>query len=271
MVPTLADVATSIHHAVGPDPVAQVVYVHDDAEAVDLTIGLWDVPDLPTHPIEPLIGFRAPPTWDAVGIVSTAQVRSLVPDGPAPGPTVTTVLLQRDGTIASVVGSPGRALQHLGDPPVGLVPDVLARVLGRPTPAPEVEVDAYLDLAWLDRIACGLLDRPSRARSWRWLADRHPLRGGGPPPAPEVLAARVAEVAEAHPWSWMRQRVTTDLPATWCGPPGGTTPPAAEWFDDGSLCRWRMRCLPPADVLVPDLLSVLPSHLGEQLLTALGS
>jgi hypothetical protein len=126
-----------------------------------------------------------------------------------------------------------------------------------------------VELTWLDRIAMGLLDR-SRGRSWRWLADRHPLRGSGPVPAPDELAARTAMYSEERTWAGLRLlAVAQDLPAVRCGPPGGTTAPACTWFDDGSLSRWLLSRLPPAEALVPDLLSVLARHVGADLLAAL--
>lgn len=270
MIPTVGDLATVIHRAVAPDPVPRVVHAHPGSGPDAVALGFWELPDLPGHPADPLVGFLAPAEWSAIGIVVPSTVRSLADDGP-PRATVTTVLMERDGRVASVLGDEGGPLQRIDEPPVGFVPDVLARTLGLPTPAPEVDVAPYLDAAWLDRIATGLFGRPGRARSWRWLADRHPLRGGGPPPPPEELAARVTTAAADLPWSELRRRMDgTELPASWCGPPGGSLPPASTWFDDGSLSRWVLRQVPPAEALIPDLLSVLPDDVGAQLLLALG-
>ena len=52
--------------------------------------------------------------------------------------------------------------------------------------------------------------------------------------------------------------------------PGGSLAPASTWFDDGSLSRWLLSRLPPAEALVPDLVAVLPRHVGADLLIALG-
>jgi hypothetical protein len=236
-----------------------------------LDLGFWDVPPAPLHPVEPLVGFVAPPEWDAIGFVSTGKLRHLDRPDQAPEPVMTTVLLGRDGTAASALGLPGEEGRAIDDPPIGLVPDVLNRVIGRPTPPPEAGTGTLVELTWLDRVARGLLGQRPRVRSWPWLADRHPLRGSGPVPGPEQLAERTAAYDHERTWAGLRLlAVTEDLPAVRWGPPGGTTAPACTWFDDGSLSRWLLGKLPPAEALVPDLLSILPGHVGADLLVALG-
>lgn len=267
--PSLADIASVVHQSTTDGPVARLVRVRWNPEDSSFELGFWDLPPGPGHPIEPLVGFVAPAAWDGVGLISTGRLRHLDRPDDDPQPTLSTVLLHRDGTAASIIGARGDAAHPIEDPPVGLVPDVLNRVLGRPTPPPDAPTGAVVELTWLDRIAMGLLDR-SRGRSWRWLADRHPLRGSGPVPAPDELAARTAMYSEERTWAGLRLlAVAQDLPAVRCGPPGGTTAPACTWFDDGSLSRWLLSRLPPAEALVPDLLSVLARHVGADLLAAL--
>lgn len=269
--PSLARVATLLHTATTDDPVARVVYLRHDSEQEAFDLGLWDVPPGPGHPIEPLVGFVAPTAWDAIGLVSSGRLRRLdQPDEP-PQRTQSTVLFGRDGTAASVLATDDGEPRALDDPPVGLVPDILRRVLGLPTPPPEAPTGQVVDLTWLDRVAVGLLQQRSRGRSWRWLADRHPLRGSGPVPDPEELAARTAAYSAERTWAGLRLlAVTEDLPAVRWGPPGGSTAPGCTWFDDGSLSRWLLSRLPPAEALIPDLVSVLPRHVGADLLVALG-
>ena len=269
--PTLARVASILHGATTDDPVARVVYVQIDPDEETLDLGYWDVPPGPGHPIEPLVGLVAPQAWSAVGLISSGRLRQLDRPGDAPQPTLSTVLLHRDGRAASIIGARNGQQVVIDEPPQGLVADVLNRVLDRPTPSPDAPTGAVVELTWLDRIAAGLLHQRGRTRSWRWLADRHPLRGGGPVPDPAELAARTAAYSEERTWAGLRLlAVTQDLPAARFGPPGGTTAPACTWFDDGSLSRWLLSRLPPAEALVPDLLSVLPGHVGADLLAALG-
>lgn len=268
--PSLADIASVVHRTTSDRPVARIVHVRLSSEDEALDLGFWDVPPVGTHPIEPLVGFLAPASWDAIGLISTGRLRHL--DAPAGAATrsLSTVLLHRDGTAASVITSDDGAARHLDDPPEGLVPDVLNRVLRRPTPPPDDSTGALVELTWLDRVASGLLHQRARSRSWRWLADRHPLRGSGPLPTPDELAARTAAYSTERTWAGLRLlALTDDLPAVRWGPPGGTTAPACTWFDDGSLSRWLLSRLPPAEALVPDLLAVLPRHAGADLLEAL--
>ncbi|MGN6696143.1 MAG: hypothetical protein ACTHN0_18330 [Aquihabitans sp.] len=268
--PSLARIADIVHEATTDRPVARIVHLRLDATEETLDLGFWDVPPVTPHPMEPLVGFVAPPTWDAIGLVSTGQLRNIAdPAGPAAA-SLSTVLLHRNGTAASVITAEGGETRRLDDPPEGLVPDVLNRVLQRPTPPPDGPTGALVELTWLDRVASGLLHQRSRSRSWRWLADRHPLRGGGAVPAPDELAARTAAYSAERTWAGLRLlALTDDLPAVRWGPPGGTTAPACTWFDDGSLSRWLLSRLPPAEALVPDLLAVLPRHTGADLLAAL--
>lgn len=269
-LPSLAQIAGIVHHAAADDPANRVVHLHIAHETETFDLGFWDPPPVADHPMEPLVGFVAPDAWDAIGVVCTGRLRHLDTPGTEPERTLSTVLLHRDGSAASVITVADGEPRHLDEPPVGLVPDVLNRVLQRPTPPPESTTGALVELTWLDRIAAGLLTQRGRGRSWRWLADRHPLRGGGPLPDPDELAARTAAYSHERTWAGLRLlAMTDDLPAVRWGPPGGTTEPACTWFDDGSLSRWLLSRLPPAEALVPDLLAVLSSQAGADLLAAL--
>lgn len=268
--PTLASVAESIHRAVIDDPVARIVSVRWDHPRDSVHLGFWDVPVGPLHPIDPLVGFIAPTDWDAIGLISAGRLRRLEACAAPPERVLSAVLLQRDEAVASAVGPVGGPVQLLDDPPSGLVPDVLRRVLQLPTSPPDCTTTTLVELTWLDRIATGLLQRHSRGRSWRWLADRHPLRGSGAPPCPEELAGRASAYGEVQTWGDLRlMNLDDELPAARWGPPGGTVAPSCGWFDDGSMSRWMLRHLPPAEALLPDLLSVLPAAVGSDLLRAL--
>ena len=272
---SLAAIAVTIHRSVAGSaeraPVARFAHVDLTVGPETLGLGFWDLPPGPGHPIAPLVGFRAPDRWDAVGLISSGRLRTVDDPRAAPTSVLSTVLVDRGGRVASVLGADGGGpLRTIEDPPAGVVPDVLARVLGRATPPPDQTVAAWVDLTWLDRLAGELLPRPARGRSWRWAADRHPLRGTGPVPEPADLAIRTAAYAVERPWSAIGRSLTgTELPAAQRGPSGGSVVDAGGWFDDGSLSRWILRDLPPADALLPDLLAVLPPQVGDSVLTAL--
>jgi len=267
--PPAAQLAEIIHHATAVDPRPRIVFVSLEPNE-KVAFGFWDIPLNAPHPADPLVGFRAPRTWHALGLITTAQMRRLDHPAEPATPVTSTVLLQRDGAVVSILDGPDRPAEVITDAPAGWVPDAMHRALGLPTPPPEQSTAALIELTWLDRIATGLLGRPSRARGWRWLADRHPLRGDGPPPPPEQLAAATAAAAVEITWADLQARAgDAPLPAATLGPPGGQILPAAEWFDEGSICRWTLRELPPAEGLLPDLLSVLPPALGQSLVAAL--
>ena len=266
--------AELVHTSLAPaDGATHLLAVEPAGDGASL--GFWEVPGGLAHPAAPLVGFRAPETWAAAGLHVRGRRHDLTaPDRPAL-PVTSTTLLARGGLAVTVVESAEgtEVLSGAGDlAPEGVAADILARVLGRPTPPPEQSPATYLDACWLDRVAATALDRPTAVRSWRWLADRHPLRGTGPVPEPAQLAARARSEALATSWAVLLQRFAeVALPAAEWGPPGGSVLPAGTWFDEGSLCRWLLRSLPPVDALCSDLLAVLPPALGEQLVDGLAA
>lgn len=270
--PLLRDLAQTIHHATAAETGVHLVFVEHHDDDAELSLGFWSPPGSIDHPLTSLVGFRAPDRWDAVGVSGSGRRRDLAGDGI--GSTASfTVLAHRSGSVASVLvpaTATAEAPTVIEDPPTGWATDVLARVLGLPTPPPEVSSAIIVEDGWLDRIAAGVLDRPGCARSWRWLADRHPLRGPGPVPTPADLASTTTAHAERHPWSHLRSLAGSfDLPATSAGPPGGTILGADRWFDDGSLCRWMLQRLSPTELLLADLLAELPDDLGDALVDSL--
>ena len=268
--PSLDRLASIVHEAVADLGRPRVVHVAMDPTEETFDLGFWDVPAVSGHPIEPLVGFVAPRSWDAVGFVSSGRLRHLDRPESPPERTLTTVLFHRDGTTASVIGPPGSVPRLLDGPPEGLVPDVLNRVLGRPTPPPDQPTGALVELTWLDRILGGAASLRGRRQSWVWLADRHPLRGAGPLPDAGELAARTEAYSHERTWAGLRLlAITDDLPAVHIGPPGGSTAPACTWFDDGSLSRWLLGRLPPAEAVLPDVASMLAPAVRDALLAAL--
>lgn len=267
--PTTRQVAELISEVASPDADPTVVYVEHHLAQGELCLGLWPLPPGPGHPLAPLVGFRAPGSWEALGVTCTATARHL--DQPDDASAVrATVLVDRTGGVTSTLIAEGEPLDVGDEPPIGLVVDILARALDLPTPPPEWSTAMLVESTWLDRMASGLLQRPARGRSWRWVADRHPLRGGGPVPEPEELARRTVRHAKVQSWADLRLAATgAELPAATCGPPGGQVLDAYDWFDDGSLCRWSLQGLPPAEAVLADLLGILPGHVGADLSRAL--
>ena len=268
--PTLRAIGEAVHLGSSPDQGPALIRVRHLRDLAELEIGFHPLGGPLPHPLDQVVGFRAPPWWDAVGITSTGKVHHL--DASAPSThTVITSLTDRAGRWVSVIGAEGDEAQVVEHRPVGWSADVLRRILGLPTDPPEASPALLMDLSWLDSLATEVLGQPRRSRSWRSLARAHPLCPPGTTPAPEELAGLTANEALARPWWFLRERFAdAPLPAADHGPTAeGEVLGLGRWFDDGSLCRWMLRNLPPADALLPDLLGALPDHLAEAVLAGL--
>ncbi len=240
-------------------------------------LAFWPVPERYSHPADPLIGYLVPEQWDAIALLATGRLRAL--DGAdeawssATGPTRVTAVLDRHGAAISVIDRPGGP-HTLRTVPEGWVPDALACALGLATPPPAESTAAWVEAQWLDRIAPGILGRFDEATTWDWLVARHPLAGKLPHPSPASLGARTFTYALDTPWSTLRLRDAPSL-ASLHGDlhpmSGDLGVEPAQWFDDGAYYRWVMRQMPPLDLLLADLLSVVRADLGDALLDALVS
>jgi hypothetical protein len=243
-----------------------------DLEGAPTTIevGLCELPGDLQHRTDPLVGFRAPAAWTGIGLVSTGRAHRLDGLGSPATRTLTVCLWPRAGEVVSVLGPPGDPGEPVIGRPQGLVADVLARILALPTPEPDRSTAAFVEITWLERLAEARRPRPGRPRSWRWLADHHPLRGTGATPSPDELAARTRHYGEERSWaSFLDRHAATPLPASVWGPPGGSVLSLGDWFDTGSISRWVFRHLPPADLLLAELVNQLTPSLARDLLAAL--
>jgi hypothetical protein len=268
--PSAPELADLIHGTLaGTVDRPHVVGISCEAEG-DLALALWEVPATLRDPIAPLVGYRAPSTWEAIALTCTGRRHDLSQPGLRPAPVATTVVRARSGACATVISSGDEPWERIGTPPEGPVADVLARVLGCATPPPEHTSAVLIDLTWLERIARSHPNRSRRHLHWAHLADRHPMRRSGPTPSPEELRARAAQTSAESPWSHLLERHrTVPLPAAQHGPPGGDVLTADEWFDEGSMCRWSMRQSLPVPELLEAALSPLASAEAQQVRAAL--
>jgi hypothetical protein len=282
-VPTevLERLATGIHlgHAdqaarVGTTRLISLAPPPDEAEADPpddaIDVGFCELPGDLQHRTDPLVGFRAPSSWLGIGLVTTGRAHRLDGLGSDPTRTLTVCLWPRHGRVVTVLGPPGDPLDPLVERPEGLMADVLARILALPTPDPLWSTSAFVEITWLERLAQARRPRPGRPRSWRWLADHHPLRGTGATPSPGELADRTRLYGVERSWdSFLERHAATPLPASVWGPPGGAVLPLGDWFDAGSISRWVFRHLPPPEVLVTELVNQLTPPVARDLLAAL--
>jgi hypothetical protein len=230
----------------------------------DIGIGTWPLTD-DRDPLSHLVGWVAPPEWDALGVSA--------PGGSWPGEPSTmtgevvrwTVLLERSREAVMLAEMPrGGPMPQPAF--VGPIADVLCRSLGRPAPPPHTTTAAWIELQWLDALAAATLDRPG-ALSWGRAAALHPLHEGAPVD-PETLA--LATLALEHHDDWATRRARSDLTIDVTRhPSGGRAVSAAEWFDDGSFARWVQRDLPPVADLLDAVLSTAPEHVAARIAAAL--
>lgn len=86
------------------------------------------------HPVEMLVGFRAPADWLALGVITGGWAAPLDGSRPSAHPEARRVtqvfLIDRDGVTASVLRYPDGSIQRLPGPAEGAVPDALRAALG---------------------------------------------------------------------------------------------------------------------------------------------
>ncbi len=271
--PSLTDLAEMLH--CGSSNVSGPVLVTMEETEKSVSFGTWPIPDVVDHPADILLGFVAPPSWTAFGLITAGRLHHLDatpwPDGATEGRTIrATVLLARTGETASIIEHAGQPLEFLPEPPQGWVADALARVLGRPTPPPAESLAGWVETVWLDHIASLVLDQPGLVRSWPALARLHPLAPDGPAVPGAVLAAQSAALNRQSHWGRIRRlwgESLSERPPV--SPPGGTSIAPENWFDDGSFARWSQRNLPPGEAVLPAILNGLPDALARELLEAL--
>ena len=128
-------------------------------------------------------------------------------------------------------------LQVLTEPSVGMVSDTLRRVLGLATPPPDVSIDEWMAVCWLE-IVIARARRGKRAPklSWPEVAALHP--------AIEVMAVSPAELTAAAPeaaaamrWERLRQAYAA-------------ADARASWMDEGMSTRWMVYGRPTLDELL---------------------
>lgn len=268
-LPSLRQLAEVVHRGAATWP-GSLLLTAAPGEA-DVAIGTWPIPTEVHHPADPLVGFLAPPHWTVLGLTTTGRAWRAVPgpEGPPEAVRITT-LFDRHGEASTILTTAEGGEEAIEEAPGGWVADVVARALGRPTPAPDVSLSAWVEAAWLDRIAELVLDQPGQVRRWAALARLHPLAPTGPARPGVLLAVETRALDLESSWGRMRRlwRSGPPVPAG-LAPPGGVPVELPDWFDDGSFSRWVTRDLVPAAELLPAVLDALPDAVGRELVEAL--
>ncbi len=281
--PSTAELALRLHQLVAGHPGSAALFVeHRPGERVAL--GSWPIPAWAGHPIDVLLGYRAPSTWDAVGLSCVGQAHRLdheLPEGAATfrrsgtvasRPVRTTFLRDRSGGGAGVVQAEGEPPEVIPGLAAGWGPDALSRALDQPTPAPPGSVAGWVETAWLDTLAAALLAGDTTSLTWHQLAATHPLVDPDHPLPPDAVAALSLAFTTGTTWTRVRRAWAADqdhLERRLPHPPGGRIVPLATWFDDGSFARWVLRRHAPAADALDALLAVLPERLHRPLTSSL--
>jgi hypothetical protein len=259
----LDQVVRQVAEANGEADHATLIRVRPHGDGI--SIGLCSLPE-GVHPAEALLGQVVPHPWVASGVVAPARARP-VDDLTGPGTAVTVVVLVgRDGSIAShAVGLP--ALDG-ADPPVGRIPDLLLRTLGRATPPLTVPAAEWWRAVWLDALVAQVAAEPGVPPDLR-----RPLTGTLPV---ELVQALVDEPALCAPvgWGLLRRLVATEDDD---GDPGvaavraaitpHVNPSVAAWMDDGCFGRWLLDALPSVDELLDIAADLVPADVHAAIRT----
>jgi hypothetical protein len=191
------------------------------------------------HPLNTLLGFTSPAEWLALGVCAEGWAASMqsmdAPCRPSKAKgrmrVRNTVLVGRDGAVASAMRLAGEELQQMGADGVGTIPDALKRAMGGPTAPPEVPFNG-----WVARMLLMLVigDVPRGHRRVPWCQLRPSLE-------------RYKVLADEGSWETFRS-VAAKRP----GVVADLTPDDAAWMDEGMFSRWVIGGLPSYEHLLDE-------------------
>ncbi|HEX7166333.1 MAG TPA: hypothetical protein VF230_05060 [Acidimicrobiales bacterium] len=189
----------------------------------EFELGMLDLP-YGSHPISELLGFVAPPSWEAIGLVTYGWGAPADRVRPSEHPERRRVrlvtLVDRDGREAATASFDDGTV--IDESPEGVLTDVLRRCLRVPT-APPPPHAVLVDSIWVENV---LRDAKRSGRG-------------------RMTWARVASLrrADALPSSWAETRAAAVVASPFWADVG-------PWMDDGMFARWVLGNMRPlADML----------------------
>lgn len=226
----LAQVAETLARAVSHRSADAAIGVRFLENDVELLINAAP----PQHVIsELLLGFDAPATWDAFGLVAAAHAWDL--DGDGRRRRIHLVHLQaRGGPSHTLLVDGSGASTLLRDGAEGRMADACRRALGLPNPPPSSSPLQWWATLWLH-----LLGSTPALESLHHEQELVELFPGGKPFGSErslqALRRHGELLAETCPWSTLRAAAASaalEVP--------GISPEVAAWMDDGLFARWSL-------------------------------
>lgn len=216
------------------------------------------------HPLEVLLGQRAPQRWQAVVVIASG--------------TATTGCGHRRVVVASITSRQGddRCLLFDSEGAVlleaatgeGLIADAAQRFLDRPTAPPADPVWTWWAGAWLREVA----EAGTAPMSLSQVASCHPavdaeevvavVDGGAD--LVDFLIQRGLDHAHLTGWDGVRRTVASGL----LDDPDCSAALAC-WFDAGAFCRYSGAVRPPLPALLDALAPVLPPEVRAQVRSVL--
>jgi hypothetical protein len=214
------------------------------------------------HPLDHLLGFVAPASWVAMGLVCYGWASPPAGGRPSEHPDRQRVrvvtLLDRSGDERSTATMEDGSV--VDEPGSGTVADALRRCLGLPTPAPPVGSGELFAAMWLTSVAAS-----DRRLTWAEAVMLHPamqvLRSGGHRPQVEELVSCGRSLARAMPWGELRLRAAAGVRDGGVG----VSADLAAWMDDGMFARWVLGGLPPFTPLLRRCRAVLAPEVLRRL------
>ena len=233
-----------------------------------------------TEPLDAVVGFTAPSTWQGFGVVAPATAHEVTDDSLRPSGrhhrTMLVHLVPRRGRAMSLIteadGCPRELTPAPEHQPAGRLDDVCRRALGRPTPPQPGGTHPIADALYLDRVFRHVLDDGRLNLDDRALERLHPLhtpdddtgaasglRSDDDPLERAVVAC--AQLGWPGRWGPVRRALChREVSVPWVHPDD------ADWFDDGALGRWILAEFPLPHRAVDDLEVLLtPSQLAAVL------
>lgn len=220
-----------------------------------------------THPLDVLLGFRAPKAWAGLGVVCFGWAAPAADDvdpsrhtarrRPSRHPArcrvrVVTLVDRKGREQGTATLEDGTVVDEPGS---GTVSDALRRCLGLPTAPPPVGSAELFAAHWLVSVA-GATPPPA---SWREVASLHPamrlLAAGGHRLRTDELVGGGRTLHRAMPWEQLRLRAAAGRDDGL-----GIPPDIAEWMDDGMFARWALAGVTPLPVLLRECADRLDDH-----------